>query len=92
MESKGAMAAKKKTIKGTNRNYIGSNSSKIVDVIKVYGNGNTVKARNGKDQITVYQGKKHKIFGDAGVDTIYSGGFCSGCDSYKRRLRSCYLH
>ena len=65
------MATKKPMkVTGSNRTRTGSDSTNIIDVISVYGNGNTVKAQNGNDQITVYKGKNHKIYGDAGKDTI----------------------
>lgn len=65
------MATKKPMkVTGSNRTRTGSDSTKVTDVISVYGNGNTVKAQNGNDQITVYKGKQHKIYGDAGRDTI----------------------
>ena len=66
------MAATKKTInvKGSSKTVKGSDSTSVIDVIKVYGNSNTVKARNGNDQITVYQGKNHKIYGGLGADTV----------------------
>ena len=62
-----------KTISGSGATYNGSNSTGIKDVIKVYGNRNTVNARKGNDQITVYKGKKHNIYGGAGKDTITIG-------------------
>ena len=65
------MAAKKPMkVTGSKQTKFGSDSTKVTDVISVYGNGNTVKAQNGNDQITVYKGKQHKIYGDAGKDTI----------------------
>lgn len=65
------MATKKtRTVSGTKVPYTGSNSTSVIDVIKVYGKSNTIKARNGNDQITVYAGTGHKIYGDAGADTI----------------------
>ena len=65
------MATKKTTTVNKSSVIVkGSNSTSVIDVIKVYGNSNTVNARNGNDQITVYKGKKHKIYGGAGKDTI----------------------
>lgn len=65
------MATEKTTeVKESSVTVKGSDSTGIIDVIKVYGNGNTVKARNGNDKITVYKGKNHKIYGDDGRDTI----------------------
>ena len=65
------MAAKKTVeVKGSSVTVTGLDSTGIIDVIKVYGNGNTVKARKGNDQVTVYKGKNHKIYGEAGKDTI----------------------
>ena len=65
------MATKKPMkVTGSNQTKFGSDSTKVTDVISVYGNGNTVKAQTGNDQITVYKGKQHKIYGDAGKDTI----------------------
>ena len=65
------MATKRtRTVSGTKVPYTGSNSVSVIDVIKVYGKSNTIKARNGNDQITVYAGTGHKIYGDAGADTI----------------------
>ena len=61
---------KSKKVKGSNKEYLGSNSTSVIDVIKVYGNSNTVNARNGNDKIAVYKGKKHTIYGGAGTDTI----------------------
>ena len=64
--------AKKKTtpIKKSLVTVTGSNSTKVVDVIKVYGKKNTINARKGNDQITVFKGDGHKINGGAGNDTI----------------------
>ena len=64
--------AKKKTtsIKKSLVTVTGSNSTKVVDVIKVYGKKNTINARKGNDQITVFKGDGHKINGGAGKDTI----------------------
>ena len=39
------------------------NSTKILDVIKVYGAYNTIYARKGNDTITVYKGSGHHIYG-----------------------------
>ena len=58
------------TITGSNQTKQGSDSASVIDVIKVYGNSNTVKAQNGNDQVTVYKGKNHKIYGDAGKDIL----------------------
>ena len=71
----GNMAAKKTVeVKGSSVTVTGLDSTGIIDVIKVYGNGNTVKARKGNDQVTVYKGKNHKIYGDAGHD--YRRQYC----------------
>ena len=59
-----------KITKSNQKDVKGSNSTSIIDVIKVYGNNNTVRAQDGNDQITVYKGKDHKLYGDAGNDTI----------------------
>ena len=65
------MATKKPMkVTGSSQTKFGSDSTKVTDVISVYGNGNSVKAQTGNDQITVYKGKNHKIYGDAGKDTI----------------------
>ena len=61
---------KTKILSGTGATYKGSDSTSVIDVIKVYGTCNTVKARNGNDQITVYKGKNHIIYGGGGTDTI----------------------
>ncbi len=61
---------KNKTLKTTGKTYNGSNSTSVIDNIKVYGKNNTVKALNGNDKITVYKGGSHKIFGGNGKDTI----------------------
>ncbi len=68
------MAKKKtKTLKGTGAVYNGSNSNSVIDVIKIYGKKNTVKARKGNDQITLYKGDSHKVYGGDGRDTITVG-------------------
>ncbi len=61
---------KTKTLKGTGKTYRGSNSASVIDIIKVYGKKNTVKALNGNDKITVYKGGSHKILGGDGKDMI----------------------
>ena len=61
---------KKLTIKKSDVTKYGENSTKIIDVIKVYGTDNTVYARKGNDKITVYEGNNHFINGDDGNDTI----------------------
>ena len=38
--------------------------------MKIYGNSNIIYARKGNDQITLYSGKNHKLYGGAGKDTI----------------------
>ena len=61
---------KNQTLKGTGKKYKGSDSASVIDKIKVYGQKNTVYARKGNDQITVYKGSKHKIYGGDGKDKI----------------------
>ena len=64
--------AKTKTTKvtGTNVTKKGLDSTKTLDVMKVYGASNTVYARKGNDTITVYKGGGHHIYGDDGNDII----------------------
>jgi hypothetical protein len=68
------MAVQKTTlIKKNNSTFIGSESADVIDVISVYGTGNTIKARNGNDQVTVYAGSNHIIYGETGADKITVG-------------------
>ena len=67
------MAKKKENeivVKKSSVTVDGSNSVKVVDVIKVYGTKNTVKARKGNDQISIFKGSRHIVNGGAGKDTI----------------------
>ncbi len=61
---------KKKTIKKSDVTVYGDNSKKVVDVMKVYGDSNTVYARKGNDRITVFKGNNHFIYGGEGNDII----------------------
>ena len=64
------IAAKTTVIKKNNGTFTGSDSTKVMDVFKIYGNSNKVQAKKGNDTITVYKGKSNKIYGDAGNDKI----------------------
>ena len=77
------MATKKTTtIKKSSVTVNGSDSTSVVDVMKVYGNSNRVNARKGNDQITVYKGQCHTISGGAGNDTILLSATDGGNDLY----------
>ena len=58
------------TIKKSDVTKYGKNSTKIIDVIKVYGDSDTVYARKGNDKITIYKGDNHFLCGGDGNDTI----------------------
>ena len=60
----------KKTITGNKDSYEGTNAA---DTLIVQGSKNTVKAGKGKDKITIYSGSGHRVYGEAGVDTITVG-------------------
>ncbi len=57
-------------VKKSSKTVYGSDSTGVIDVMKIYGNSNTIYARKGNDQITLYSGKNHKLYGGAGKDTI----------------------
>lgn len=65
------MAKQKETsVNKSSKTVYGSDSTDVIDVMKIYGNSNTVYAQKGNDQITLFSGKNHKLYGGAGKDTI----------------------
>lgn len=64
--------AKQKTtnVKKFSKTVYGSDSTGVIDVMKIYGNSNIIYARKGNDQITLYSGKNHKLYGGAGLTPL----------------------